>query len=69
MYKINFYQEYIQIPSILQEYILTVSGESSIMNIPIDDINGYLEGMEVFQSYGDHVEDHQSAPVFGQTSY
>lgn len=65
---IRIYSEHIQIPTILQDYILTVSGESSIMDISLDDINGYLEGMEVFQSHGDHVEDHKSAPVLGQTS-
>lgn len=39
---------YEEIPVPLQEYILTVANEKSIVNIPLEDINSFFVGLDEF---------------------
>lgn len=43
------YKTYDEIPVWMEDYVLTVSGERSITDIPISDINGFLDGMTKFE--------------------
>ena len=42
------YVEYNEIPPLIREYLLTVADKRNIMEIPIEDINSYLEGLHSF---------------------
>ena len=42
------YITYNEIPQLMREYILTVAEKRDIMEIPIEDINSYLEGLHAF---------------------
>jgi hypothetical protein len=39
------YISYNEIPQLMREYLLTVAEKRDIMEIPIEDINSYLEGL------------------------
>ncbi len=39
------YRAYEEIPVLVREYILTVANEKRIMDIPLEDINSYLDGL------------------------
>lgn len=39
------YITYNEIPQLMREYLLTVAEKRDIMDIPIEDINSYLEGL------------------------
>jgi len=39
------YITYNEIPQLMREYLLTVAEKRDIMEIPIEDINSYLEGL------------------------
>ena len=39
------YISYNEIPQLMREYFLTVAEKRDIMEIPIEDINSYLEGL------------------------
>jgi 2-phosphoglycerate kinase len=41
----NRYIEYNEIPQLMKEYLLTVAEKRDIMEIPLEDINTYLEGL------------------------
>lgn len=40
------YKTHNEIPRYMQDYILSVSRETDINNIPVDDINDFLNGLE-----------------------
>jgi hypothetical protein len=40
------YKEYAEIPLLIKEYVLTVSNGKRIEDIPLDEINGFLAGLE-----------------------
>jgi hypothetical protein len=42
------YQSYAEIPVTVREYILTVADKKTIMDIPLEEINSFLEGMDEF---------------------
>ena len=42
------YITYNEIPQLMREYLLTVAEKRDIMEIPIEDINSYLEGLHSY---------------------
>lgn len=42
------YREYEEIPVLIRDYILTVAEKRSIMDIPLEDINSYLDGLHEY---------------------
>lgn len=44
----NRYHSYEEIPPLMREYILTVAEEKTIMNIPLEDINSFLDGLHAY---------------------
>lgn len=42
------YSSYDEIPLLIQDYILTVSTEKTIMNISLEEINSFLNGMDAY---------------------
>lgn len=44
----NRYIAYNEIPPLMKEYLLTVADRRDIMEIPIEDINDYLEGLHEY---------------------
>lgn len=42
------YITYEEIPTPIRDYVLTVSAEECIMNIPLEDINVFLDDLEEF---------------------
>jgi len=42
------YQSYEEIPVLIREYVLTVADEKRIMDIPLEDINSFLDGLHVY---------------------
>lgn len=44
----NRYRTYNEIPQLMREYLLTVAEKRDIMEIPIEDINSYLEGLHSY---------------------
>jgi len=50
------YVSYMEIPQLMREYILTVAEKKTIMEVPLEDINSYLEGLHAF--YGTQKEEY-----------
>jgi len=48
------FRKYAEIPLLLQEYILTVSGRKEIGELTLTEINDYIAGLEDY--YGDNSE-------------
>lgn len=48
------FRKYAEIPLLLQEYILTVSGRKEIGELTLTEINDYLAGLEEY--HGDNSE-------------
>lgn len=46
----NRYIAYNEIPPLMREYLLTVAEKRDIMEIPIEDINSYLDGLHAYYS-------------------
>lgn len=44
----KIYQTYDEIPLLMREYILTVAEEKTIMDVPLEDINSFLEGLHSY---------------------
>ena len=44
----NRYIVYNEIPPLMKEYLLTVAEKRDIMEIPIEDINSYLDGLHEY---------------------
>lgn len=44
----KIYTNYLEIPLLMKEYILSVSGKQKITEIPLSDINSFLEGLEKY---------------------
>ena len=42
------FKTYAEIPLLIQEYVLTVAEEKSIMNIPLEDINTFIDGLHQY---------------------
>ena len=42
------YQSYAEIPVLIRDYILTVAEEKRIMDVPLEDINSFLEGLHSY---------------------
>ena len=42
------YQTYAEIPFTVREYLLTVAEEKCIMNMSLEDINSYLDGLHAY---------------------
>jgi hypothetical protein len=42
------YRTYEEIPLMMREYILTVAEEKSIMDISLEDINSFLDGLHAY---------------------
>jgi hypothetical protein len=52
------YESYAEIPVLMCDYILTVAEKRNIMDIPLEDINGFLEGLHNYYKWRDeeHIE-------------
>lgn len=44
----KIYQTYDEIPLLMRDYILTVAEEKTIMDVPLEDINSFLEGLHSY---------------------
>ena len=53
------YNNYSEIPAIIQEYVLTVAGVSAITKLSLNEINNFLFDME---HYYDGISNHISQP-------
>lgn len=42
------YTDYMEISPLMRDYILTVAEKKNIMEIPLEDINAYLEGLHAY---------------------
>lgn len=42
------YKTYDEIPTTVQDYLLTVAGEKHIMDIPLEEINVFLDGLHEY---------------------
>lgn len=42
------YVSYMEISQLMREYILTVAEKKTIMEVPLEDINSYLEGLHAY---------------------
>lgn len=42
------YRSYSEIPLLIQDYVLTVAEKRDIMDIPLEDINSYLDGLHSY---------------------
>ena len=42
------FRTYEEIPLLIREYVLTVADEKSIMNIPLEDINTFIDGLHQY---------------------
>ena len=42
------YKTYEEIPVIIREYIITVANAKTIQEIPLEDINGFLTGLQEY---------------------
>lgn len=42
------YRSYNEIPQLMREYLQTVAEKRDIMEIPIEDINSYLDGLHSY---------------------
>lgn len=53
------YQTYEEIPFTIKSYLLTASGEKRIMDIPLEEINSFLDGLEKYyhQKVAEEYED------------
>lgn len=47
------YREYAEIPVLMRDYLLTVAEKKNIMDIPLEDINGYLHGLDEYYKWRD----------------
>ena len=50
------FKTYEEIPVLIREYVLTVADEKSIMDIPLEDINSFIDGLH--QYYETEQEEH-----------
>ena len=57
----NRYENYEQIPGLVREYVLTVADRKVIEDIPLTDINSFLEGLDQF--YSTRKEEHSEGWV------
>lgn len=39
------FRTYEEIPLLIRDYVLTVADEKSIMDIPLEDINSFIDGL------------------------
>lgn len=44
----KIYQTYDEIPLLMRDYILTVANRKTIMDIPLEDINSFLEDLHSY---------------------
>lgn len=42
------FRTYEEIPFLIREYVLTVADEKSIMDIPLEDINTFIDGLHKY---------------------
>lgn len=42
------YQTYAEIPLMIQDYVLTVANEKRIMDIPLEEINSFIDGLHQY---------------------
>ena len=42
------FRTYEEIPLLIREYVLTVADEKSIMDIPLEDINSFIDGLHKY---------------------
>ncbi len=47
------YETYAEIPVLMRDYLLTVAEKRNIMDIPLEDINGYLRGLDEYYKWRD----------------
>ena len=47
------YETYAEIPVLMRDYLLTVAEKKNIMDIPLEDINGYLRGLDEYYKWRD----------------
>lgn len=50
------FRTYDEIPVLIREYVLTVADEKSIMDIPLEDINTFIDGLHRY--YETEQEEH-----------
>lgn len=50
------FQTYEEIPLLISEYILTVAESKSLFDIPLEDINSFLTGLEEYAILTDNKE-------------
>ena len=42
------FRTYEDIPMLIRDYVLTVADEKSIMDIPLEDINSFIDGLHQY---------------------
>lgn len=42
------YQNYEEIPQLMREYVLTVADKRDLMDIPLEEINSFLDGLHAY---------------------
>jgi hypothetical protein len=47
------YESYAEIPVLMRDYLLTVAEKKNIMDIPLEDINGYIRGLDEYYKWRD----------------
>ncbi len=47
------YETYAEIPVLMRDYLLTVAEKKNIMDIPLEDINGYIRGLDEYYKWRD----------------
>lgn len=53
-----FFKTYEEIPVLIREYVLTVADQKSIMDIPLEDINSFIDGLHKYhETKSEIVED------------
>lgn len=44
------FRTYEEIPILIRDYVLTVADEKRIMDIPLEDINSFIDGLHAYYS-------------------
>ena len=51
------FRTYDEIPVLIREYVLTVADEKSIMDIPLEDINTFIDGLHQYYETKSELEE------------
>ena len=51
------YRTYAEIPLMIQDYVLTVANEKRIMDVPLEDINSFIDGLHQYHEMKPELEE------------